>query len=295
VMMMMIRLKSLQIQQYASWNVKLRYLTTCCVDSIFGIQNKTQTTTSSIQVLNIIAAITTTKSNMHYCNRGFSTLQESDDAPNEGRKFVKKKKDPRSRLKKTALYDIHMEIGCKMVPYAGYLLPLYYNHSNGGIIKEHLWCRTPGRASLFDISHMGQFRVFDKDRYNFLESLMVSDVRNLKDDHACLSVLTNENGGILDTVIVSQCDDNVYMVVNGLTRSTDYAHFEKYVTVAGVLESFIFMYSLDKSHSLLSLQGPGAAAALQPLVPSNVHLHKIPFMTGIRTSINQKESCRITR
>jgi aminomethyltransferase len=209
--------------------------------------------------------------------------------------YVKSKKGKQGRIKKTALYDLHQAIGCKMVPYAGYSLPLFYTHSQGGYTKEHLWCRSPGHASLFDISHMGQFRVFGKDKEAFLEALMVADVRDLKEDHARLSLLTNRSGGILDTVIVSKCDNNIYFVVNGMTKSTDYSHFEKCLQYAGADGDFVMMYSLCKTHSLLSLQGPAAAEALQKLVPQNIHLHKLPFMTGIRAPINDVESCRITR
>lgn len=61
-------------------------------------------------------------------------------------------------LVKTALYDLHVEIGGDMVPFAGYELPVLYKGENGGVMKEHLWCRSEGKASLFDVSHMGQVR-----------------------------------------------------------------------------------------------------------------------------------------
>ena len=62
-------------------------------------------------------------------------------------------------LVKTALYDFHKELGGSMVPFAGYELPVLYSGENGGVMKEHLWCRADGKASLFDVSHMGQVRV----------------------------------------------------------------------------------------------------------------------------------------
>jgi len=61
-------------------------------------------------------------------------------------------------LVKTALYDMHMELGGDMVPFAGYALPVLYKGENGGVMKEHLWCREEGKAALFDVSHMGQVR-----------------------------------------------------------------------------------------------------------------------------------------
>ena len=63
-----------------------------------------------------------------------------------------------SDLVKTALYDLHIDIGGDMVPFAGYQLPVLYKGENGGVMKEHLWCRSEGKASLFDVSHMGQVR-----------------------------------------------------------------------------------------------------------------------------------------
>ena len=63
-------------------------------------------------------------------------------------------------LVKTALYDMHKELGGDMVPFAGYELPVLYKGDNGGVMKEHLWCREDGKAALFDVSHMGQVRIF---------------------------------------------------------------------------------------------------------------------------------------
>ena len=66
--------------------------------------------------------------------------------------------DGQSTLVKTALYDLHKDLGGDMVPFAGYELPVLYKGENGGVMKEHLWCRSEGKASLFDVSHMGQVR-----------------------------------------------------------------------------------------------------------------------------------------
>jgi aminomethyltransferase len=69
-------------------------------------------------------------------------------------------------LVKTALFDLHKELGGDMVPFAGYELPVLYNGENGGVMKEHLWCRSDGKASLFDVSHMGQVRSSDGPNTN---------------------------------------------------------------------------------------------------------------------------------
>ena len=72
--------------------------------------------------------------------------------------FVKRTFAAEAPLVKTALYDLHKELGGDMVPFAGYELPVLYKGENGGVMKEHLWCRSDGKASLFDVSHMGQVK-----------------------------------------------------------------------------------------------------------------------------------------
>ena len=116
-------------------------------------------------------------------------------------------------LVKTALYDLHTQLGGDMVPFAGYTLPvLYKGTDNGGVMKEHLWCRSPSKSSLFDVSHMGQIRWHGADRIQFLEKLVVGDIAGLNNGSGCLSLVTNENGGIIDDTVITKYDDYVYMV-----------------------------------------------------------------------------------
>ena len=104
-------------------------------------------------------------------------------------------------LVKTSLYNLHKELGGDMVPFAGYELPVLYKSENGGVMKEHLWCRSDGKASLFDVSHMGQIKWHGKDRVAFLEKIVVGDIEGLDANSGCLSLVTNVNGGIIDDTV----------------------------------------------------------------------------------------------
>ena len=130
-------------------------------------------------------------------------------------------------LVKTALYSLHLELGGDMVPFAGYELPVLYKSDNGGVMKEHLWCRSDGKASLFDVSHMGQIRWHGKDRAAFLEKVVVGDIAGLQEGHGCLSLVTNENGGIIDDTVITNAGDYIYMVVNG---ASEFIYFENGVS-----------------------------------------------------------------
>lgn len=79
-------------------------------------------------------------------------------------------------------------------------------------MKEHLWCRSDNKSSLFDVSHMGQIRWHGKDRINFLERIVVGDIGGLSDGSGCLSLVTNVEGGILDDTVITKYGDYVYMV-----------------------------------------------------------------------------------
>jgi len=109
-------------------------------------------------------------------------------------------------LKSTPLLSRHVELKGKIVPFAGYSLPVLYEGK--GIIKEHTHTRT--HASVFDVSHMGQIRITGKDRAAFMETLMCADVAGLKEGEASLTVFTNENGGVIDDAII--CNAGNYLV-----------------------------------------------------------------------------------
>mmetsp|Transcript_7770 Transcript_7770/g.11147 ORF Transcript_7770/g.11147 Transcript_7770/m.11147 type:complete len:422 (-) Transcript_7770:174-1439(-) len=195
-------------------------------------------------------------------------------------------------LMKTALYDMHIEMGGDMVPFAGYELPVLYKGENGGVMKEHLWCRSEGKASLFDVSHMGQINWYGKDRDAFLEKIVVGDIVGLAPNHGRLSLITNENGGIMDDTVITNAGDHVYMVVNGATKFGDMKHFEEQMSI---FDGDVTMEYLEDTMSLLALQGPGAATAVAKILPDGFDLANMPFMTGTDTTLDGIEGCRITR
>ena len=115
-----------------------------------------------------------------------------------------------TNLKKTVLHQFHLDAGAKMVPFAGYDMPIQYKDS---IIDSSLHCRK--EASLFDVAHMCGMTVKGKDAIAFLHRIVVSDIAALKPGTGGLSVLTNANGGIIDdTVVTKVSEDEIYMVVN---------------------------------------------------------------------------------
>jgi aminomethyltransferase len=177
-----------------------------------------------------------------------------------------------------------------MVPFAGYELPVLYEGENGGVMKEHLFCRS--HCGLFDVSHMGQIRWWGKDRVSFLERIVVSDIAGLDDNSGCLSLVTNEKGGILDDTVITKYGDYVYMVVNGATKFGDMEHFEQQMKE---FSGDVNMEYLGDDMQLLALQGPGAAAAVKKILPSDFDLVKMPFMTGAETKLDGIDGCRITR
>lgn len=199
---------------------------------------------------------------------------------------------PTENLVKTALNDLHKELGGDMVPFAGYELPVLYKGDNGGVMKEHLWCREEGKASLFDVSHMGQIRWHGKDRVKFLEKIVVGDIAGLADGSGCLSLVTNEKGGIIDDTVITNAGDHIYMVVNGATKFGDMKHFEEQMSS---FDGDVTMEYLEDSMQLLAIQGPGAAAAVAKILPKGFDLLKMAFMTGVNTTLDGIDGCRITR
>ncbi|KAI2502500.1 glycine cleavage system-like protein [Fragilaria crotonensis] len=197
-----------------------------------------------------------------------------------------------ANLVKTALNELHKELGGDMVPFAGYELPVLYKGENGGVMKEHLWCRSEGKASLFDVSHMGQIRWHGKDRVKFLETLVVGDIAGLAPGHGCLSLVTNDQGGILDDTVITNAGDYIYMVVNGATKFGDMEHFKAQMAD---FKGEVCMDYLEDTMQLLALQGPGAAAAVSKLLPAGFDLKNMAFMTGTPTTLDGVDGCRITR
>lgn len=172
---------------------------------------------------------------------------------------------------KTPLYDLHLELGAKMVPFAGYAMPVHYPM---GILKEHLHTRE--QAGLFDVSHMGQVRIKGQGITAALEKLMPVDLASLPLFKQTYAVLTNNEGGILDDLIITRwAEDEFFLVVNAGCKQQDIAH----------LKSNLPDFDIDvmDQQALLALQGPQARSVMDRLVPTASTLQ---FMSGCFGSIN---------
>jgi aminomethyltransferase len=159
----------------------------------------------------------------------------------------------------------HRAMGARMVPFAGYMMPVQYA---AGILAEHRQARES--AALFDVSHMGQLLVSGEAASASLEALTPSDIAGLALDRLRYSLLLAENGGILDDLMVTHRRDGFYLVVNGATRIDDIAHLRE------ALPDDVTLNHMD-DHALLALQGPKAAMVLERLAPG---VARLGFMTA---------------
>jgi aminomethyltransferase len=164
-------------------------------------------------------------------------------------------------LKKTPLYDAHVAAGARMVPFAGYHMPVQYKD---GVLKEHLWTRE--HAGLFDVSHMGQARLRGANPAKSFEKLVSADYQGLKPGKQRYAVLLNDQGGVIDDLMTARPDDDgLFIVVNGACKDNDYA------IIAKALEGEATVERLE-DRALLALQGPEAAAVLAAHVPEAANM-----------------------
>uniref|UniRef100_A0A8C5RBA1 Aminomethyltransferase n=1 Tax=Laticauda laticaudata TaxID=8630 RepID=A0A8C5RBA1_LATLA len=190
-------------------------------------------------------------------------------------------------LKQTPLYDFHQHHGGKMVDFAGWSLPVQYTH---GHLDSHLHTRQ--HCSLFDVSHMLQTKVFGRDRVKFIESLVVGDIAELKPDQGTLSLFTNEKGGIIDDLIVTNTSDqHLYVVSNAGCMDKDFALMENKMKEMKAAGHDVHLEVSD--NALLALQGPAMARVLQPGVADD--LAKLPFMSSAMMAVFGVQGCRVTR
>ena len=179
----------------------------------------------------------------------------------------------------TALYRLHLDLGAKMVPFAGYAMPVYYP---SGILREHI--HTRAHAGLFDVSHMGQIHVSGNDAARALESLMPMDICNLELNRQRYGLLTNEAGGILDDFMITRAADHFSLVVNASRKKEDFVYLRQRLATVCTLQ--------DRSDlSLLALQGPEAAQVMARLAPLATHLS---FMTAASLDLIGAR-CLVTR
>lgn len=197
---------------------------------------------------------------------------------------------PKGKRRTTPLNDLHAELGGRMVDFAGWNLPVQYQGE--GIMTSHLHTRS--KASLFDVSHMGQLRLHGADRVNFLERLVVGDIKSLAPTEARLSLLTNKTGGIIDDCIVTAQKTYLSMVVNAGCREKDVSHITTHLEAAKEEGLDVALEQMDHL-ALLALQGPEAMHALQALLPKKVDLRTIPFMSSVQAPIGDIGGCTISR
>ncbi|MES0813045.1 glycine cleavage system aminomethyltransferase GcvT [Roseibium sp. SCPC15] len=180
--------------------------------------------------------------------------------------------------KRTPLYDLHVELGGKMVDFAGWEMPVQYPM---GIMGEHKQCRE--KAALFDVSHMGQVILKGENVAEKLETICPQAFTALKEGKARYSFFTNENGGIMDDLIVSNAGDHFFVVVNASMRHQDIPHMAKHLDGVEVTEIF--------DRALVAVQGPKAEDVVGALCPA---ARDMKFMETMLGDINGVE-CRISR
>lgn len=172
-----------------------------------------------------------------------------------------------TELHRTGLYDLHVELGAKMVPFAGYEMPVQYPL---GVMGEHL--QTRDKAGLFDVSHMGQVLLRPKsgsveEAARALETLVPADLIGLPPGRQRYGVFTNDAGGILDDLMIANRGDHLFLVVNAACKTADLAHLGQLSGGCDIEEV--------TDRALLALQGPSAEAVLMALVPA---LREMRFM-----------------
>lgn len=180
--------------------------------------------------------------------------------------------------KRTPLYDLHVEVGGKMVDFAGWEMPVQYPM---GIMGEHKQCRE--KAALFDVSHMGQVILRGENVGEKLETLCPQAFATLKEGKARYGFFTNDDGGIMDDLIVSNAGDHYFVVVNAALRHQDIPHMQANLDGVEVTEIF--------DRALVAVQGPSAEDVVGSLCPA---ARELKFMETTVADIDGVE-CRISR
>lgn len=164
-------------------------------------------------------------------------------------------------LLKTALNDLHHDLGAKLVPFAGWEMPLLYT----GIVAEHHVVRKA--AGLFDLAHMGRLWIRGADRISFLDGLVSNQVRDLATGRARYALMLNESGCVLDDVIYYILDDAVLLVVNAANRDKIIAWLARHQAEQGL---DVQVEDRTQSQSMVAIQGPKAAEVLSGLTDADL-------------------------
>ena len=172
---------------------------------------------------------------------------------------------PEEQLQRTPLHALHLELGARMVPFAGYSMPVQYP---AGLMAEHR--HTRGSAGLFDVSHMGQLRLAGSEAAAAFESLMPVDVIGLPQGKQRYGLLLSDEGTIIDDLMFVNRGEDLFVIVNGACKAGDIAHIQQRIGARCQVTPL-------PERALLALQGPKAVNALSRLVPG---VEKLVFMTG---------------
>lgn len=192
-------------------------------------------------------------------------------------------------LLRTPLYDLHVSLGAKMVPFAGYEMPVQYPL---GVLKEHLWTRE--KAGLFDVSHMGQAALIAADGKfetvaRFLETLVPADIVSLKVGQQRYSQFLTADGGVLDDLMITRpmapdAEGILFLVVNAGCKDADYAHIRKHLP-AGI------KFEVMPDRALLAMQGPAAGDVMSKL---SADAAALSFMAARSTRVGSFD-CHVSR
>lgn len=174
-------------------------------------------------------------------------------------------------LKRTAFYDIHVACGAKIVPFAGFEMPVQY----GGIIEEHKLVRE--RVGVFDVSHMGEVEVRGKDALAFVQKITVNDASKLTEGRVQYSAMCYEDGGIVDDLLVYNMGDHYMLVINAANIAKDVEWMEK--NIFGDVK----LKNRSDDFSLLAVQGPKSLATLQKL--TNADISSIQYYHFVRGTL----------
>jgi aminomethyltransferase len=186
---------------------------------------------------------------------------------------------PALALARTPLRELHLKLGARMVPFAGYEMPVQYP---AGLMAEHRQCRQS--AALFDVSHMGQLRLIGPQAAEALESLVPVDVQGLRVNQQRYAFFTNAAGGILDDLMVTRREDDLFLVVNASNKVADTQHLVTHLGMRCIVAPL-------PERALLALQGPKAVDALARLNPD---LAQLGFMSAGSFSLNGAD-CYVSR
>jgi glycine cleavage system T protein (aminomethyltransferase) len=187
--------------------------------------------------------------------------------------------DTEAPLRRTPLYSLHRSLGARMVPFAGYEMPVQYP---AGILAEHLHVRA--KAGLFDVSHMGQLRLAGRDPAAGLEALVPGDLRGLAPMRMRYTLLLNDRGGIVDDLMTTRLGDGLFVVVNAARKAADLADLRARLPAAVTIAPL-------EDRALLALQGPAAATVLARLAPG---VERLAFMSAAELALDGRH-CLVTR